>query len=87
MKAWLRDVIQKIGEERKALASLAMLVSWEIWKEGMHVFFKIRHQLQRLVTFLYLPWLWARAWFVKLLRTSFLISKNGKSFCLVSYKK
>jgi hypothetical protein len=27
------DVIQKRGHERKALASLAMLVSWEIWKE------------------------------------------------------
>jgi hypothetical protein len=27
------EVIHKRGQSRKALASLAMLVSWEIWKE------------------------------------------------------
>jgi hypothetical protein len=33
VKAWWIDVIDKRGEARKAMASLAMLVSWEIWKE------------------------------------------------------
>jgi hypothetical protein len=33
VKDWWRDVIQKRGNARKALASLAMLVSWEVLKE------------------------------------------------------
>jgi hypothetical protein len=33
VKAWWRDVVQKRGHTRKAMASLAMLVNWEIWKE------------------------------------------------------
>jgi hypothetical protein len=33
VKRWWAEVIHKRGQSRKALASLAMLVSWEIWKE------------------------------------------------------
>jgi hypothetical protein len=33
VKAWWRYVVQKRGHTRKAMASLAMLVNWEIWKE------------------------------------------------------
>jgi hypothetical protein len=33
VKRWWIEVIHKRGQSRKALASLAMLVSWEIWKE------------------------------------------------------
>jgi hypothetical protein len=33
VKAWWRDVVQKRGHSRKVMASLAMLVNWEIWKE------------------------------------------------------
>jgi hypothetical protein len=39
VKAWWRDVVQKRGHSRKAMASLAMLVNWEIWKErNAHIF-------------------------------------------------
>jgi hypothetical protein len=33
VKDWWINEIQKKGPSRKALASLVMLVSWEIWKE------------------------------------------------------
>jgi hypothetical protein len=33
IKKWWRDVIKKISQHGKAIASLAMLLSWEIWKE------------------------------------------------------
>jgi hypothetical protein len=33
IKDWWREVIQKRGNVTKALASLAMLVSWEVLKE------------------------------------------------------
>jgi hypothetical protein len=34
VKRWWAEVIHKRGQSRKALASLAMLVSWKIWKES-----------------------------------------------------
>uniref|UniRef100_A0ACD5UMD8 Uncharacterized protein n=1 Tax=Avena sativa TaxID=4498 RepID=A0ACD5UMD8_AVESA len=33
VKEWWKKAIHKKGPQRKALASLAMLVTWEIWKE------------------------------------------------------
>jgi hypothetical protein len=33
VKEWWKEVIHRRGPQRKALSSLAMLVSWEIWKE------------------------------------------------------
>jgi hypothetical protein len=34
IKKWAIEVIHKRGESTKDLASLTMLVSWEIWKES-----------------------------------------------------
>uniref|UniRef100_A0ACD5YJN0 Uncharacterized protein n=1 Tax=Avena sativa TaxID=4498 RepID=A0ACD5YJN0_AVESA len=33
VKEWWKEVIHKRGAQRKAMSSMAMLVSWEIWKE------------------------------------------------------
>jgi hypothetical protein len=33
VKAWLGEMIHKQSQSRRAMASLAMLVSWEIWQE------------------------------------------------------
>jgi hypothetical protein len=33
VKEWWNEAIHKQGQSKKAMASLAMLVSWEIWKE------------------------------------------------------
>lgn len=33
VKEWWKEVIHKRGTQRKAISSMAMLVSWEIWKE------------------------------------------------------
>ena len=33
VKEWWIEVIHKHGESRKALATLAILVSWEVWRE------------------------------------------------------
>jgi hypothetical protein len=33
VKDWCVQVVHKRGESKKAMASSAMLVSWEIWKE------------------------------------------------------
>jgi hypothetical protein len=33
VKEWWKEVIHRRGPQRKALSSLVMLVSWEIWKE------------------------------------------------------
>jgi hypothetical protein len=33
LKYWWGEMIRKQGYSRKAMASLAMLVSWDIWQE------------------------------------------------------
>jgi hypothetical protein len=39
VKDWWTEVIHKQEQSKKAMASLGMLVSWEIWKEeNAHIF-------------------------------------------------
>jgi hypothetical protein len=33
VKEWWNEAIHKQGQSRMAMASLAMLVSWEVWKQ------------------------------------------------------
>jgi predicted negative regulator of RcsB-dependent stress response len=51
VKEWWNEAIHKQGQSKKAMASLAMLVSWEIWKErNARVFRNNASTLSMLVT-------------------------------------
>jgi hypothetical protein len=40
VKEWWIEGVQKHEQSKKAMASLAMLISWEIWKERNSRFFR-----------------------------------------------
>jgi hypothetical protein len=47
---WWRCFVQKDGQSKKAMSSLAMLVSWEIWKERNARVFRNHHSTVDMVT-------------------------------------
>jgi hypothetical protein len=40
LKEWWNEAIHKKGQSKKAMSSLAMLVSWEVWNESNARFFQ-----------------------------------------------
>jgi hypothetical protein len=39
LKEWWNEAIHKQGQSKKAMSSLAMLVSWEVWNKSNATFF------------------------------------------------
>jgi hypothetical protein len=76
------------------MVSFAMLVSWEIWKEKMHMFFqnqaitstmlvsKIKDEICRESRLSFLLLALSMKGFVRLLKNLLLFNKNDKSFSL-----
>jgi hypothetical protein len=47
---WWRCFVQNNGQSKKAMPSLAMLVSWEVWKERNTCVFRNHHSTVDMVT-------------------------------------